>query len=153
MKMLSLRFFVVLVFGLLLQSCIAYKDVQLKQVDNVKVNNVGKDGISLVVTVTVDNPNWFDINITNTDLDFYLNGVSYGKAILTESVKLKSGGEASYDLPMKVQYGNAIGAGITTLFGLISKKEQTIKVEGTIEARSFLVKRTLPLSLEKNIKI
>lgn len=153
MKVLAQRFSIVFLLAFLVQSCINYKDVQLKQVDNVKVTNVGKDGISLVVSVTVDNPNWFDINVTNTNLDFYLNGVNYGKAVLTEHIKINSGGEASYDLPMKVQYGNALGAGISTLFGLISKKEQKIKVEGTIEAKSFLVKRTLPLSLEKTIKL
>ena len=69
-----------LVLCLLLPSCITYKEVEFKGVENVGVGKIKNNTIPISLGVRISNPNNFNIKIKKSYFDVYLEGQHLGKS-------------------------------------------------------------------------
>lgn len=133
-------------------SCINYEEVQLSEVRDVKITNVSNNQIETKIRVVINNPNAFDINIDDTDLDFYLNEQKLGKADLIDRFKIKRNSEQEYEFRVKVDASEAVSASLNNVFKVLAKGLQ-LKINGTITTHTFIFKRKIPVEVERNLGI
>ena len=104
-----------------------------------------------VMRVKIHNPNSFPITVTKADLDVFAAAVRVGDAHLSENIKIKANSEESYDVKIDANIENVLTGGLGGIVNMLAGKSPTIKLEGQLKARSFLVSKTVPVSLETAI--
>lgn len=133
-----------------LSSCAFYKDVELLEVVDIDVTNFQPDLIEAKVTLKVDNPNWYAITLTQSDVDVYVNEKAMGKVELVEKVKIKGKSTETKTLHLK---GNPDGAGsfLGNLIGLLFSNSANFQAKGYVKGRALLISRKVPVDLTEAI--
>lgn len=152
MRFSILSLVLLFLIGSTLTSCINYEEVKLTEVRDVKIVNITNNQIETKFRVVINNPNAFDINIDDTDLDFYLNEQKLGKADLIDKFKIQNNSEKEYEFRVKVDATDAISASLNNVFKVLAKGLQ-LKVSGTITTHTFIFKRKIPVEVERNLGI
>lgn len=152
MRFSILSLVLLFLIGSTLTSCINYEEVKLTEVRDVKIVNITNNQIETKFRVVINNPNAFDINIDDTDLDFYLNEQKLGKADLIDKFKIQNNSEQEYEFRVKVDATDAVSASLNNVFKVLAKGLQ-LKVSGTITTHTFIFKRKIPVEVERNLGI
>ena len=64
-----MRFLAILLLLVGLSSCGIYKDVQVENVRQLEFEELEETGVKGSIKVTIDNPNWFAVDIIDADID------------------------------------------------------------------------------------
>lgn len=151
-QILGKTLFIGLSLLLLLSSC-EFKDIELKEVQNVEVASINKNEIEGVVSVVLNNPNGFSVTIKEADFIILAGDVEIGSAQLNESFKIAANSEESYPIKLRGDASKALSGGISAVVGMLFGKEPKILLKGDIKARSFIFTKTVPVELETDIKL
>lgn len=137
-----------LVAVLFLTSCKAYKDVQepeFKDVQNVRLIDVGllqtKAGADLIYY----NPNNFGVTLSSARGDVYLDNKYFGRFELADKVSVKRKGE--FTIPAILKLDNI--SAIKNQKDIYKKKEVLIRIEGTALLTKVGFSREIPIKYEK----
>ena len=135
-----------------LSSCAFYKDVELVEVVDIKVVNFMPNLIEAEVTLKVDNPNWYAITLTQSDVDVYVNEKAMGKVELSEKVKIKAKSTETKTLLLK---GNPDGAGdfLSNMIGLLFSNSANFQAKGHVKGRALMISREVPVDLTEAIDL
>ena len=135
-----------------LSSCAFYKDVELLEVVDISVTNFQPNLIEAEVTLKVENPNWYAITLTQSDVDVYVNEKSMGKVQLAEKVKIKAKSTETKTLRLK---GNPDGAGnfLTNMIGLLFSNSANFQAKGYVKGRALMIHREVPVDLTEAIDL
>ena len=134
----------------LFSSC-SFQDLELKGVEGFEMSKLENGKMEGVMRVKIHNPNSFPITVTKADLDVFAAAVRVGDAHLSENIKIKANSEESYDVKIDANIENVLTGGLGGIVNMLAGKSPTIKLEGQLKARSFLVSKTVPVSLETAI--
>ncbi len=143
--------FIVLLVGLI-SSC-EVKDIQLVEVESVKVLNVNKRNIDGILNIKLENPNAFGVKVKSADFEIWANNAVVGKAKLTDPFKIESNSTQSYPVHLSGDLSNAISGGIGSIVGLLMGKEPTMRIKGKLKASSFLITKTVEIDEQTDIPI
>jgi len=143
--------FIVLLVGLI-SSC-EVKDIQLVEVESVKVLNVNKRNIDGILNIKLENPNAFGVKVKSADFEIWANNAVVGKAKLTDPFKIESNSTQSYPVHLSGDLSNAISGGIGSIVGLLMGKEPTMRIKGNLKASSFLITKTVEIDEQTDIPI
>ena len=107
-----------------------YKSLEYRDIKNVKMGQLGIKQSSLDFSLIVFNPNNYDIEIKNADLDIYIDGAYLGK--INQDLKVTAQGMAESPLPFSIDLSmkNLLKNTLTTLF----HDEIEVKVVGKLKA-------------------
>ena len=134
-----------------LTSCGAYKDVQLKGVEDVSVKEFTNSAIVVEVKAKIHNPNGYDITIYDTDLDFTVNGTKLGKAKMDENIVLKKKSEEVYTIIARADTED-ISSKMGLLFPILMTGRAKINVKGDVYAKALFVKKKVPVEMKQEVK-
>ena len=81
-----MRRFLYLLLIVGLTSCGIYKDVQVENVRQLEFEELAETGVKGSIKVTIDNPNWFSVDIIDADIDLNLQGRKITRVRLAEPV-------------------------------------------------------------------
>jgi LEA14-like dessication related protein len=143
------KVFVLLASVILFNGCkVQYTDVVFHGVDCCKVGEAKNGKMMIGFGLDVENPNNFNIKVTDYDVDVSLNGIKVGKAKSNENIILKKGERNSYPLQVeadiaKVLAGNLMNLG--SLFGGGKPKELEATISGNIRASVYGVSKAIPV--------
>ena len=143
-KYLSL---LLLLTPLLLCSCLSYKEIELGDVTNVKLEKGNNGGADIKVSIPVKNPNNYKIKVKAIEADLFVNNKKIGKITLNKKVVLPKNSELNQDFYLNTQLSNILSAVPTLLFG----GEINLKVNGYIKGKVFIVSHKFPIEAEKKI--
>ena len=74
MKVIKLSLGILFMLSLL-PGCKMYQEVEVLEVQNVEVTEFSEDLVEVEVELLVDNPNWYNVKIVESDLDLFLNKI------------------------------------------------------------------------------
>lgn len=140
-----------ILFLFLILSSGCYKDVEFVELEsaNIKVeDNVGV--INLFVKIS--NPNFYSIQIVESDVDIYLNGTHLGLVSNKQDIKLPANSETVIELPIEVNILDLI-LNVPNIWNLFKSNDVTYKIEGTIVGKVLFGQKEFQISEEKNISI
>jgi LEA14-like dessication related protein len=134
----------------LLTSCIAYKQLEFKGIEDVLVNEFSQKGIDVEIKANIYNPNGYNIKIVGSELDFYVAGTKIGCADIDNNIVIKKKLEKTYAIRLKAD-PSQIKLGLTTMLGILFTQKANVRVKGLIKAKALGVSKNVPVDFEQSI--
>ena len=135
----SLKIIFLFTLTISLSSCGIYKEVEFVEVDNVNVKEFSTSAIIFEITAVINNPNRFNITISDSDLDFIVNGTHIGKANIDETIVLKKKQEGTYTFILKADM-DGLFSKVGLLLPILLSGKAKVKVKGNILAKVHGIK-------------
>ncbi len=137
----------VLLTPLFFTSCLSYKEIELGDVKNIKLNKANNGDAEIQVGINVSNPNNYKIKIKKIEADMLVNGKKIGKISLNKKVVLPKKSNEVQIFAVNTQLSNLISAIPNIFFG----GEIKLQLKGHIKGKVFVVTKKFPLEAEKSI--
>ena len=150
--MIRLKYFSYFLFIVFLTSCGRYSEIVVGEINGVTINGFEENSLVVTLRVPVENPTCHRITISEFDTRLYMNSQYVGKLTSSDVVVLPPKSDMVHDMVLKVRMANFLG----TAIGIMSlKKGQVVnfKLEGTVTARSVLIKRKIPVNEVRDVTI
>ena len=128
----------------LLYSCSTPRELEYREFKNLIVEKVGVSSTSLKMDLVYYNPNNFGMELSNTDLDVFINNNYLGKTSQEYQVSIPKREEFTIPITIDVDMKNLIKNGLTTFI----TNEVMIKLTGTVRVGKLNVFKTFPVNYE-----
>ena len=145
-------FFGILLLGIL-SSCIKEDPVALRKIENVKFNNISKEGISLDIAALIENNTIYRFRISDAKLDIMLNQVSIGQVKLKDEYLIKRRSAQSYTFRVEASYSDLLSGGIASIVNLAFKKKIRCSCKGWIEVKKWGISRKVPVEFDQDVSL
>ncbi len=144
-----------LVFGLsvMLSACSYYNDVQVLKVMNVEIVEFSTDIINASVEIEINNPNWYDIKLIDSDLDLFVNGKSMGTVHLAEKVVIPKKSISIQKVEVISDIKDAQGNFLQSVMSLLFRKTALLEIKGEVKAKGFMVAKKIPVEIKEEMDI
>jgi LEA14-like dessication related protein len=141
---------VIFLITLSLSSCKRYEEIEIKKITAVEFKGFENNRVNLDINMLIDNPSIHNINLQKIDVKVYLNNKYIGKMQNTEELKIKRRSTDNYTLSTELRIGN-IFTGLTSVMALKNNPNAKIRMEGTVDIRSAIWKRSFEISEEQSL--
>lgn len=126
---------------ILMVSCHSIKDLEFKQIKNVRLEKLGFAKSTLSAEVVYYNPNNFSLELSQSEFDIYINNHLLGHSSQLTQVKIPNRQAFSLPIQFELDMKNLIKNGVTGLL----QKEVDIRAVGKIKAGKAGLFKILPL--------
>jgi len=137
-------YFLVLSLPVLLNSCIAPKELEYRDFKNFTISKVGFSASTIRMDLVYYNPNNFSLQLRTTDLDIFLENNYLGHTIQEMQLTIPSRAEFSIPISMDVDMKNLLKNGLLTLV----KSEVSVKVAGSVKVGKANIFKSFPVNYE-----
>lgn len=151
--MRTLRTWIALILMVQLSACSFYKEVEVSEVKDIHVTRFDKDFVEAEVEVVINNPNWYRVLLTDSDIDVYLNGKKIGRIQLKEKIILPRKTLNTRTILMKGDYEAMESSFLESILTVLFASSSKVKVDGYMKGRAFFVSRKVDVMLEKDIDL
>ncbi|MDG1260726.1 MAG: LEA type 2 family protein [Flavobacteriales bacterium] len=136
-----------------LSSCSFYKEIEVLAVDDIAITEFNKDVVEVDLTVTVDNPNWYAVTLTQSEIDVFVNSKNMGAVQLVEKVKLPSKSKSTKVVKLRGDAEDLSGNFLDNLLSLLFAKNAEFQAKGTVTGRALLISRKIPVDITETVDI
>jgi LEA14-like dessication related protein len=126
---------------LLLAGCVGFEEIKIVRILDVRYEELRGSTLRMAVVVKVDNPNRFDVRITNANMVLRLQDRVLGNVTQVEQVEILGRTEADYTIRFSVEMRDVM-ANMMTLYRVFMNEPTNLNLSGTVHVRSFLYSRT-----------
>lgn len=139
---------------ILLISC-GYKEVELKEIQSVKLEEFSSDGLIVKSKVVIYNPNSFKIKVSNSNIDIFLKNQAIGSAKIDNAVTLAANSTEEHTIIFKSEYKDLNTTALPMLIGLTAfgNKELDFKFKGTVTGKVFLFTKKVEIEHQEKIRL
>lgn len=150
--MIRLKYFAYFIFIVFLTSCGRFSEITVGEINGITINGFEENSLLVTLRVPVENPTHHKITISDFDTRLYMNSQYIGKLSSADIVILPPKSNMVHDLVLRIRLANFLGTAISFMN---LKKGQVVnfRMEGTVTARTFLVKRNIPIDQVRNVTI
>jgi len=134
------RLFIAFSSAAMLVSCTVYRDVEVHGVRDLQVVKMGADGIDLNVWVDVENPNWYRIRLTESNIQLFFEGKNLGTVTLNEKLTVPKKSRAVQPMSVHTDMSD-IDALLGNVFSLLFKQRFEVIGKGYVKGRACFVVR------------
>ena len=151
LKRLNLLFIVTLAIAFC--SCGSVQPLEVKSIENFKVNNISKGKIDLTIEVVIDNPNSFSVKVKDVAFDVKINNLNLGEIKYPKAIKLKRNGKTTTKLDIETSIGKLLLQAPGAL--LAFQKENTVPLElnGKFKAGKLFIYKSYSVSYADEIDL
>lgn len=149
-----LRFSAFIVLILSMQSCVVFKDLEYKGIENYTVDEVSMSGIKLTLNVKISNPNWFKIKAKGGALAIKANDISLGTFSLSDEVVLEKKSEGVVKVKIESKFKSLLSGGLMGILSMAtSGGKMDLNIEGHIKASALGMTKNIPISTTETIQL
>jgi LEA14-like dessication related protein len=128
----------------LLVSCATPKELEYRTFKNLTIEKIGFSSSAVKMDLVYYNPNNFGMELTNTDLDVFINNNYLGRTSQQYQVTIPRGEEFSIPIKIDVDMKNLLKNGLTTFL----TNEVMVKLAGTVRVGKLNVFKTFAVNYE-----
>lgn len=125
--------------------------VEFRKVENIKVKNISKAGISLEISALIENRTYHSFKISDARLDVMLNQVSIGQVKLKEDCLIRRRRAETYTFNVEASYSDLISGGLATLVNLAFKKQIRCTCKGWMEVSKWGIRKKIPVDFDQEV--
>lgn len=144
--------FLIALAGLFLCSC-SYEEVELVQVNSVDFNEFGEKGISITANVQISNPNNYNVNIVDSDIDLFLANQPAGKAKLVEKVTIPGNSNMVHQIHFDADLSEGKTNLIPVFLTAVLSNSINVEAKGYVKARTFIFSKKIEFSHKEKVDI
>ena len=145
---------ILLVLGVIIlgTSC-AYKNVELVEVASVHVDEFSSTNVQVTASLVLKNPNDFEINIKDSDLDLYINDYKVARADIKKRIKIPENTVMAHDLVFDSSLEDVGGGVLRSLVSVIARGIVKIGIKGSVNATAYKMTEKVPVDVEGDVKV
>ena len=143
---MSAVFFLTLLFS----SCKLYQEVEIKEVSKVEFKEFKSTQMMLDVYMVLDNPNWYKITLTDSQIDVFLEGKKMGTLVLTQPIVIPKKSNSAQVITVKSDMKDIDGL-LGNIFTLMFKDEFEVSGKGNITGKGFLITKKVDVNFKQTI--
>ncbi|HEX7754610.1 MAG TPA: LEA type 2 family protein [Niabella sp.] len=130
-----------LLAGLLLLSCMKYKDIKFVGVSNVKVGKIGMNETTLEMDLLFNNPNHVGATLNNAQGQAWIQDLYVGDFLLNQDVRIP----ANSNFPVPVSLKLNLKELIKNSLSLITRDSVNLRVDGNARLSKGAIIKNFPL--------
>jgi len=119
-------------------SCGSYENIEFGKVNDFRMNQKSNGKMELVMKVSINNPNNFNIKVIKSEFNLEIGGNNAGKITLSEKVKIKKNKDEEYEVVVEADKGDVTAAMMKTAFSSLASKKVQLKAKGWVKGRVFI---------------
>jgi LEA14-like dessication related protein len=146
-KQIFLGFIALSSFSLI--SCSPPKDLEFREVKNIKIDKLGFTAATLKVDLLYYNPNKVGFELNQTDVDIFVNNTLLGHSFQKVQIKIPSRQLFTLPLNIELDMKNLLKNSLTSLLN----KEVTLRIKGSVRAGKAGFYKVIPLDYSTVQKI
>jgi LEA14-like dessication related protein len=135
---------------LLLQGCSVYKEVEVKEVLDVKILEFTNEGADCEVFVTVYNPNGYKITLTDSYVDLFFEGKPLGHVQLTDNIVIPKLSQTTVKMKCIADSEN-LQAILGNVLALLFKTEFVLEGKGYIKGKAMFISKKVPIDFSEKL--
>jgi LEA14-like dessication related protein len=105
--------------------------------------------LKALLTVSVNNPNPYDLTVTSVDCRIFLRDKEAGKGFLTEPIRVPKASQTEIKIPLTAEFGD-LGP---ILKSYLAGKDVPYRIEGTVHVKVLWGRTEIPLAKEGHLNI
>ena len=125
----------------LFSGCSSFDDVQLLKVKDVTYQEFKDNVLRLVITVTVNNPNRFNVKIKNANMNLRYNDRVIGAVKQMEQITLAGRTQKDYKIHIAIEMKDLL-YNIISLSRMLMNEPRNLNLSGSVHVKSFLYSKT-----------
>jgi LEA14-like dessication related protein len=125
----------------------------LHEQNELKFSGVSPKGVKGEVTVSIKNPNSFDVKVYRSDLDVKVNNIAVGKAKLKKHIVIPANSEIEETLYLKSNFSDVSYFDIPKVVKTAKTRNLAVSVKGNIECGRYMHKVMSPVNIKDTINI
>lgn len=134
--------YVVFLFIFLLGSCRGVKEVEIGEIQDVRLRGIKNNVLLAEAKIPVKNPGIYKIKVKEVNLRITVNGRYLGRIISDEEIVIPANSDDIYTFPFVVRISNII-LGASLIIDLPNMKNVEIGLKGKVKGKVlFFTKRT-----------
>jgi LEA14-like dessication related protein len=136
-----------------LVSCKFYKDVEVLAVEDINITKFNQDVVEAEITLKIENPNWYAVTLTQSDIDIFVNEKDMGKVVLLEKIKLPSKSINSRKLKLQGNFKDIKNSFLDNLLGMLFSSNAEFKASGSVTGKALLIKRKVDIDITEKVDL
>jgi len=132
-------------------SCTFYNDVEVLEVQDVRVEEFSDKMIVAEVDLLIDNPNWYKVKLTKSEIDLAINGSDVGQMGLGEKLTIPKKTKSTHTVVIEADYEVLQTNFLQNFLTLLFNPKVKLKAEGYIRGRALFVSKKVPVLIEEDL--
>jgi len=128
----------IMIFG----SCSMMQEVQVGDVQEIKINHIRKGGLDLELYIPIENPGKLNLKLTKMDLDLKLNGIELGNISNNEKVLINKMSNEIYMFPVEVELKGLVKTTMV-LISLAEKSMAEYRLSGNLRVKYLCIQKSI----------
>lgn len=149
-KSLILSVFAFLFIGLGASSC-KFAEPEFTSFDGVEVTKVEDEKADILLSFTLNNPNYSEITLNEAEIDISVNNIYMGKATLQEPTSLPSNGTHSVELKMNLEMERSVTEMAVKLGFAILTNSLEIQLKGDANGKMGWIRKSFVINHAEKI--
>ena len=137
-----------LLSGLLISSCITYKEVKIVKMAGIEVRELSAKGIDIGLDVQIYNPNNYKISLVKTDLELWLNNKNLGKADVKGGLVFAKNSNETHRIDVSLG-GKQLTGALPALLGAALGGRMVLTVKGTVTAKAKFIRKKIDVEFSQ----
>ena len=145
--------FLIILIGVTFTSC-TYKDIEIVNIEKVKLGKVKSDYISLDTKVKINNPNNYKIKIAKYDLDIIINKQSFKITEPNANIIIPKKYKGTISVPVTMKSKDVLSfRTITTIYKLFTSKKLDIEANGIVNLKFLIFSKKIKVNEKQSIAL
>ena len=134
-------YIVLLFIPLIYSGCSAYEEIKVVKIKDVSYQELKGSTLKLAIVATVNNPNYFNVKITNANMELRLQDRVLGNVKQIEKIELIGKTEKDYTMQVSIEMKDLM-TNVMNLYRVFMNDPKNLNLSGTVNVKSFLYSKT-----------
>lgn len=147
------RFLLGLFLSTALLSCGVFQDIEVGEVERIAIKDLGKNTLDIDLYIPVSNPNNFDVSLSKSDIDLWVNGYFMGQVELLTPVKVPKKSEGSQCISVRAHSDQIALFLKKEALKLLLNPVVEIEAKGYVKGKARLFSKKVPVSIKESLNL
>ena len=121
--------------------CGSYDDIRIVGIKDVTYQEFRGNTLKLAIVATVDNPNFFNVKITDTNMVLRLQERVIGNVTQMEKIELEGRQEKDYKIHIAIEMKDML-TNVLNIARVFMNDPKNLNLSGTVHVKSFIFSKT-----------
>jgi LEA14-like dessication related protein len=141
-------------FPLIMMSCGASKEITFKEMTNVRLKSIEKDGtIKVTADAVLNNPRRVGAKVTYLECQVYVDGKALAEVAQMKEAKVPKRSDFSVPLETSISLKKVLGNAMSLAKSVLGNGKVNIKLDGIVKVKVFGKTFTIPFEVEEETEV